>query len=66
MKNKGVIGTIISGFTILVVIGIFLAVLNQFNGDLTAMLEWFLSFCWTIISSVRDIFSNWDTFKGLF
>lgn len=65
-SRKGIIGSIISAITILAMIGLFLAVLAQFDGDLGAMFKWVLDLAWTIVSSVRDSVSEWDTFKGLF
>lgn len=52
--------------TALTLIGIFLAVLSQFGGDLGAMLQWILNKAWGFVISVRDSVAGWDTFQGLF
>ena len=65
-SKKGLIGSIISGITFLIMVGIFLAVLAQFNGDLGAMFQWILDTCWSFIISVRDTLASWETFQGLF
>lgn len=65
-KGKGPIGMIISAISILFFIGIFLAVLSQFDGDLGAMLKWLLETAWNFVVSVRDTVGSWETFQGLF
>ena len=64
--KKGLIGSIISGITFLAMIGIFLAVLAQFDGNLGDMFRWILDTCWSFIISVRDTLASWETFQGLF
>lgn len=66
MRKKGVMGSIISIFTALALFGIFLAVLNQFDGSLSEMLKWILNACWSVVVSVRDTVASWDVFRGLF
>lgn len=66
MRKRGPMGTIISIVSGLVFIGIFLAVLSQFGGDLGAMLQWTLDKAWSLVTSVRDSVASWDTFQGLF
>lgn len=65
-KKKGPMGAIMGGIFALTIIGIFLAVLAQFDGDLGAMIEWTLTSAWRFVSTVRDTVANWDTFQGLF
>lgn len=65
-RRRGLFGNIIYIFGALVFVGIFLAVLAQFGGDLGAMFQWILDFTWGIIISVRDAVSSWDTFQRLF
>lgn len=59
-------GTIMGAISALFFIGIFLAVLSQFGGDLGAMLQWILNKAWSFVISVRDNVASWDTFQGLF
>lgn len=66
MKRKGPIGTIMSIISILFFIGIFLAVLAQFDGDLGALIKWTLNLGWNFVISVRDTIASWETFQGLF
>lgn len=65
-RKKGPIGSIIAILFALALIGVFLAVLAQFDGDLGAMIEWSLTSAWRFVSTVRDTVANWDTFQGLF
>lgn len=65
-KRGGAMGTIVGILTTLVVVGIILAVLTQFDGDLGEMVKWVLSAAWNIVTSVRDTVLGWDTFQGLF
>lgn len=65
-KGKGVMGTIMGGIGLLIMLGIFLAVLSQFGGDLGAMLQWILSTAWNFVITIRDTIAGWGTFQGLF
>ena len=65
-RKKGPIGSIIAIIFALALVGVFLAVLAQFDGDLGAMIEWSLTSAWRFVSTVRDTVANWDTFQGLF
>lgn len=64
--KKGLVGSIISGAIFLVMVGVFLAALAQFDGNLGEMFRWVLDICWGLVVSVRDTLASWDTFKGLF
>lgn len=67
MKKKGgVINTFTSIIGTLILLGIFLAVLSQFGGDLGALFQWILNGAWNIIISVRDSVSKWETFQRIF
>jgi len=66
MKKKGVMGTIMGAIGALIMVGIFLAVLSQFGGDLGAMFQWILNSAWKFVITVRDTIAGWDTFQGLF
>ena len=67
MKKKGgVINTFTSVIGLLILLGIFLAVLSQFGGDLGALFQWILNGAWNIIISVRDSVSKWETFQRIF
>lgn len=67
MKKKGgVINTFTSVIGTLILLGIFLAVLSQFGGDLGALFQWILNGAWNIIISVRDSVSKWETFQRIF
>ena len=67
MKKKGgVINTFTSVIGTLILLGIFLAVLSQFGGDLGALFQWILNGAWNIIISVRDSVSGWETFQRIF
>lgn len=65
-RRGGIFSNIIYILGALMFIGIFLAVLAQFGGDLGAMFQWILDFAWGIITSVRDAVSGWETFQRLF
>lgn len=65
-KRGGIFNNIIYTFGTLMLIGIFLAVLSQFNGDLGALFKWILDRAWEIVISVRDTVSSWDTFRRIF
>lgn len=65
-KRGGIFNNIIYTFGTLMLIGIFLAVLSQFNGDLGALFKWVLDRAWEIVISVRDTVSSWDTFRRIF
>ena len=67
MKKKGgVINTFTSVIGLLILLGVFLAVLSQFGGDLGALFQWILNGAWNIIISVRDSVSKWETFQRIF
>lgn len=65
-RRGGLGGTLISILTTLVVIGLILAVLTQFDGNLGEMVRWVLNAAWSVITNVRDTVLGWDTFQGLF
>lgn len=65
-KRRGVFSTIVSLVWMLVLFGVFLAVLSQFGGDLGALFQWILRGAWDIVISVRDSVSSWDTFQRIF
>lgn len=65
-RGGGIFSNIIYILGALMFIGIFLAVLAQFGGDLGAMFQWILDFAWGIITSIRDAVGNWATFQRLF
>lgn len=65
-KKGGPLSTIISIISGLFLIGVFLAALAQFDGDLGAMIEWILTSAWRFVAGVRDTVAGWDTFQGLF
>jgi hypothetical protein len=65
-KRRGISGIIFSIISGLVLIGIFLAVLSQFGGDLGAFVQWILKTAWNFVVSVKDIVSDWATFQRLF
>ena len=67
MKKKGgIFNNIVSIVGMLVMLGIFLAALSQFGGDLGAMFQWILNGAWDIVISVRDSVGSWDTFQRIF
>lgn len=65
-KRGGVFNNIFYILGALMFIGIFLAVLAQFGGDLGAMFQWILDFTWGFITSIRDAVGSWATFQRLF
>lgn len=65
-RKKGLLSNIISIFVALIAIGIFLAILAQFGGDLGALFRWILDRIWNIIISVKNAVSGWETFQRLF
>jgi len=65
-RRGGIFSNIIYILGALMFIGIFLAALAQFGGDLGAMFQWILDFAWGIITSVRDAVGSWETFQRLF
>ncbi|HHT97129.1 MAG TPA: hypothetical protein GXZ90_04455 [Clostridiales bacterium] len=65
-RKGGAMGNVVTIFIGLVLFGIFLAVLNQFGGDLGALFQWLLNGTWNFITSVRDSISSWSTFQRLF
>lgn len=65
-RRRGPFGMIMGAITILFFLGVFLAVLSQFNGDLGEMFSWLLDLAWSFVSAVRDTLANWDTFQRLF
>ena len=65
-KRGGVFNNIVSIVGALVLLGIFLAALSQFGGDLGAMFQWVLNGAWNIVTSVRDSVGSWDTFQRIF
>lgn len=65
-KKGGIFNNIVYMFGTLMLVGIFLAVLSQFNGDLGALFKWVLDRAWEIVMSVRDTVSSWDTFRRIF
>lgn len=67
MKRRGgFFGSVVSLISLLVVIGLILAIFTQFNGDFGAIIRWFLDTSWGIITSVRDTVLGWDTFQRMF
>lgn len=67
MKRKGgIAGTITSIILTLIGIGVFLAVLAQFGGNIGEFFRWMLDIAWGIITSVRDSVMSWDIFKNIF
>ena len=65
-KKRGPMGAIMGMLGMLAMVGIFLAVLSQFGGDLGEMFRWFLNAAWKFVITVRDTIAGWDTFQGLF
>ena len=65
-KRGGIFNNIVSIVGMLVMLGIFLAALSQFGGDLGAMFQWVLNGAWNIVISVRDSVGSWDTFQRIF
>ena len=65
-KRNGVGGTLIAIFTTLIGIGIFLAILAQFGGNLGELFRWILDVAWGIIVSIRDSILSWDIFQNIF
>lgn len=65
-KKGGIAGTITSIVVTLIGIGIFLAVLAQFGGNIGEFFRWLLDLAWGIIISVRDTILGWDLFSGIF
>ena len=65
-RKKGLGNGIISIVLGLALLGVFLAVLSQFGGDLGALVTWILSTAWNFVISVRDTVASWGTFQRLF
>lgn len=65
-KRNGPMGAIMGAIGTLIMVGIFLAVLAQFGGDLGAMFRWILNAAWSFVVTVRDTIAGWDTFQGIF
>lgn len=67
MKRKGGFrGTIVSMFFTLVGMGIFLAILAQFGGNIGELFKWILDIILGVITSIRDSVLNWSTFQSMF
>lgn len=67
MRRKGGVGgTITTVILTLVGIGIFLAILAQFGGNIGELFRWILDIAWGIIISVRDSILSWDIFQNVF
>ena len=56
-------GRIMNGLVGIVVAGLLVAILREFNWDPFAAAEWALSRVWEVISHVADLWSSNDTFK---
>lgn len=66
-RRRGAMGGGLMGIiSSLVIIGIFLAVLSQFGGDLGALFQWVLNTAWRFVITVRDTIAGWGTFQRLF
>lgn len=65
-KKSGLVGSIISIVMALVGVGVFLAILAQFGGNLGEFLRWILDLAWGIVISVRDAILGWNIFGGIF
>jgi len=65
-RRGGIVSGIISIITGLIMIGVFLAVLSQFGGDVGALFQWIINGAWNIITSVRDSVAGWETFQRVF
>lgn len=65
-KRKGALGTIMGILSVLSLIGIFLAVLTQFGGDLGALIQWLMTTAWNFVITIKDTIANWPTFQRLF
>lgn len=65
-RRGGLGGIIFSLFMFVVLGGLFLAVLKQFDGDVVAAVSWIGDYIWNLIKQVADKFSNMDGFQQLF
>ena len=65
-KKGGLAQSITSVILTLIGIGVFLAVLAQFGGNVGEFFRWMLDIAWGIITSVRDSITSWDIFKNVF
>ena len=66
MRKKGIGGTIMTVIFTLIGIGIFLAILAQFGGNVGELFRWILDVAWGIIISVRDSVLGWNVFQNVF
>lgn len=66
MRRKGATGKIWAVISGLALLGIFLAVLSQFGGDLGALFQWILNTAWNFVITIRDTVASWATFQRLF
>lgn len=66
MRKKGLIGTIWSIISAIVVIALLLAILPFFNWDIFALIFWCFSKIWEIIIALADKISTSSIFRSLF
>lgn len=65
-RRGGLITRIMDLLVLLAGVGIFLAVLSHFNGDIGALFKWILQSMWNFVIMIRDIFAGSRTFGELF
>lgn len=64
--KKGLMGSIMGIIYTLSLIGLFLAILSQFGGNLSDMFQWILNTAWAFIITIRNTILGWNVFQGLF
>lgn len=58
MRRKGPIGTIMGFITTCIIIGIIVAMLRHFNGDIGALISWLFATIYNFIMSIADAVTN--------
>lgn len=55
--------TIINGIVMLVVVGLFIAIMRQFDWDFIAAFDWLFGLFFSIVNWIADFFSSNPTFQ---
>lgn len=65
-RRKGIMGTIFSILGLIIIAGIFFAVMREFDGDFIAAIYWFFKTVFDLIGRVADKFTDMPGFRQVF